>query len=296
MVESEAQTAARRSHAGRGGVRPRADAEAVDQCNQRTRPMPRAKPSAWTRAGQGRGADRRIARTRSRQQARAKRSRCATSGAHATPSTRSGKTRWPRSPVRARQRELERTPRWPRNSAHWKPKIVREQILAAKPRIDGRDTRTVRPITIRIGVLPRTHGSALFTRGETQARGATLGTARDCADHRRARAANTATVHAPLQLAAVSPPAKPAASVRPSAAKSAMAVWPSARCWRCCRRRKIRLRRCAWCREITESNGSQSMASVCGGCLALMDAGVPLKAHVAGIAMGLIKEGNRSPC
>ena len=90
-----------------------------------------------------------------------------------------------------------------------------------------------------------------------------------------------------------SPPAKPAAWAPPSAAKSATAAWPSARWWRCCRPRKSSPTPCAWSREITESNGSSSMASVCGGCLSLMDAGVPMKAHVAGIAMGLIKEGNR---
>ena len=172
--------------------------------------------------------------------------------------------------------------------------IVRSQILAGEPRIDGRDTRTVRPIEIRNSVLPRTHGSALFTRGETQALVVTtLGTERDAQriDALARRVTETASCCTTTCLR--SPPAKPAAWARRSAAKSATAAWPSARWSRCCRARTTSRTRCAWSREITESNGSSSMASVCGGCLALMDAGVPMKAHVAGIAMGLIKEGNR---
>jgi polyribonucleotide nucleotidyltransferase len=108
-------------------------------------------------------------------------------------------------------------------------KIVRSQILEGEPRIDGRDTRTVRPISIRTGVLPRTHGSALFTRGETQALViATLGTARD-EQKIDACWANTPTASCCTTTCLRSPPAKPAAWVPRSAAKSATAVWPSAR-------------------------------------------------------------------
>jgi len=171
--------------------------------------------------------------------------------------------------------------------------IVRKQILDGHPRIDGRDTRTVRPISIRTGVLPRVHGSALFTRGETQALvAATLGTARDeqvidaIAGEYKERfmfqynfppfsTGETGRVGSPkrreighgrLAKRGINP-------LIPSAAEFGYSL------------RVVS--------EITESNGSSSMASVCGGCLALMDAGVPMKAHVAGIAMGLILEGKR---
>ena len=173
-------------------------------------------------------------------------------------------------------------------------KIVRSQILNGEPRIDGRDTRTVRPITIRTGVLPRTHGSALFTRGETQALVvATLGTGRDeqIIDALQGEYRDRFMLHYNM------PPYRhrrnrPRRYAR-SAARSATAVWPSARWLPCCRAPRNSATRMRVVSEITESNGSSSMASVCGGSLALMDAGVPLKAHVAGIAMGLIKEGNR---
>jgi polyribonucleotide nucleotidyltransferase len=171
-------------------------------------------------------------------------------------------------------------------------RIVRGQILAGEPRIDGRDTRTVRPIEIRNSVLPRAHGSALFTRGETQALvAATLGTDRDAQviDALAGEYSDRFMLHYNMPR---SPPAKRAAWAAPSAARSATAVWPSAPWWPACRQGRVpyTIRVVS---EITESNGSSSMASVCGGCLALMDAGVPMKAHVAGIAMGLIKEGNR---
>ena len=173
-------------------------------------------------------------------------------------------------------------------------KIVRSQILDGEPRIDGRDTRTVRPIAIRTGVLPRTHGSALFTRGETQALvTATLGTDARRADHRRAGGRVPTSASCSTTTCRRSPPAKPAAWARRSAARSATAASPSARWSACCRRTEEFGYSMRVVSEITESNGSSSMASVCGGCLALMDAGVPMKAHVAGIAMGLIKEGNR---
>jgi len=172
-------------------------------------------------------------------------------------------------------------------------KIVRSQILAGEPRIDGRDTRTVRPISIRTGVLPRSHGSALFTRGETQALVvATLGTARD----EQIIDAITGEYRERFMLQYNMPPFATGETGRFGAPK----------------RREVghgRLAKRALTAlippvtefayslrvvsEITESNGSSSMASVCGGCLALMDAGVPIDKHIAGIAMGLIKDGNR---
>ncbi|HEX7441263.1 MAG TPA: polyribonucleotide nucleotidyltransferase [Caldimonas sp.] len=172
-------------------------------------------------------------------------------------------------------------------------KIVRSQILAGEPRIDGRDTRTVRQIEIRSGVLPRAHGSALFTRGETQALvAATLGTARD--SQRIDALAGEYTEHFMLhynmppfatgETGRVGTPKRREIGHGRLAKRALVAVLPSQADF------PYSMRVVS---EITESNGSSSMASVCGGCLALMDAGVPLKAHVAGIAMGLIKEGNR---
>ncbi len=172
-------------------------------------------------------------------------------------------------------------------------KIVRSRILDGEPRIDGRDTRTVRPITIRSGVLPRTHGSALFTRGETQALViATLGTGRDeqRIDALQGDYTERFMLHynmppyATGETGRVGTPKRREIGHGRLAKRALTAVLPSAEEF------GYSLRVVS---EITESNGSSSMASVCGGCLALMDAGVPLKAHVAGIAMGLIKEGNR---
>jgi polyribonucleotide nucleotidyltransferase len=172
-------------------------------------------------------------------------------------------------------------------------KIVRNQILSGEPRIDGRDTRTVRPITIRHGVLPRTHGSALFTRGETQALViATLGTGRDeqIIDALQGEYRDRFMLHynmppfATGETGRVGSPKRREIGHGRLAKRALLAVLPSAEEF------GYSLRVVS---EITESNGSSSMASVCGGSLALMDAGVPLKAHVAGIAMGLIKEGNR---
>ena len=172
-------------------------------------------------------------------------------------------------------------------------KIVRGQILNGEPRIDGRDTRTVRPITIRNGVLPRTHGSSLFTRGETQALVvATLGTARDeqRIDALMGEIKDRFMLHynmppyATGETGRVGTPKRREIGHGRLAKRALLAVLPKADEFAY----SIRL-----VSEITESNGSSSMASVCGGCLALMDAGVPLKDHVAGIAMGLIKEGNR---
>jgi polyribonucleotide nucleotidyltransferase len=172
-------------------------------------------------------------------------------------------------------------------------KIVRNQILSGEPRIDGRDTRTVRPIAIRTGVLPRTHGSALFTRGETQAMVvATLGTARDeqIIDALQGEYRERFMLHynmppyATGETGRVGSPKRREVGHGRLAKRAIAAVLPSAEEFAY----SIRV-----VSEITESNGSSSMASVCGASLALMDAGVPMKAHVAGIAMGLIKEGNR---
>ncbi|KAB2843032.1 MAG: polyribonucleotide nucleotidyltransferase [Burkholderiales bacterium] len=171
--------------------------------------------------------------------------------------------------------------------------IVRHQILDGEPRIDGRNTRTVRPITIRTGVLPRTHGSALFTRGETQALvTATLGTARDeqIIDALQGEYRERFMLHynmppfATGETGRVGTPKRREIGHGRLAKRALLAVLPKAEDFAYSMRVVS---------EITESNGSSSMASVCGGSLALMDAGVPMKAHVAGIAMGLIMEGNR---
>jgi len=172
-------------------------------------------------------------------------------------------------------------------------KIVRTQILEGEPRIDGRDTRTVRPISIRSSVLPRAHGSALFTRGETQALVvATLGTARDeqIVDALMGEFRDRFMLHynmppyATGETGRVGTPKRREIGHGRLAKRALLAVLPKPEDFAYTMRVVS---------EITESNGSSSMASVCGGCLALMDAGVPLKAHVAGIAMGLIKEGNK---
>ena len=172
-------------------------------------------------------------------------------------------------------------------------KTVRSQILNGEPRIDGRDTRTVRPITIRTGVLPRTHGSALFTRGETQALVvATLGTGRDeqKIDALQGEYTDRFMLHynmppyATGETGRVGTPKRREIGHGRLAKRALIAALPDQADF------DYTMRVVS---EITESNGSSSMASVCGGCLALIDAGVPMKAHVAGIAMGLIKEGNR---
>ncbi len=172
-------------------------------------------------------------------------------------------------------------------------KTVRSQILNGEPRIDGRDTRTVRPITVRTGVLPRTHGSALFTRGETQALViATLGTGRDeqVIDALQGEFKDRFMLHynmppyATGETGRVGTPKRREIGHGRLAKRALLAALPSAEEFGY----TVRI-----VSEITESNGSSSMASVCGGSLAMMDAGVPLKNHVAGIAMGLIKEGNR---
>jgi polyribonucleotide nucleotidyltransferase len=172
-------------------------------------------------------------------------------------------------------------------------KLVRSQILAGEPRIDGRDTRTVRAIEIRNSVLPRTHGSALFTRGETQALVVTtLGTERDAQriDALSGDYEDRFMLHynmppfATGETGRVGTPKRREIGHGRLAKRALVAVLPSKEDF------PYTMRVVS---EVTESNGSSSMASVCGGCLSLMDAGVPMKAHVAGIAMGLIKEDNR---
>ena len=172
-------------------------------------------------------------------------------------------------------------------------RIVRNRILNGEPRIDGRDTRTVRPIHIRTGVLPRTHGSALFTRGETQALVvATLGTGRDeqIIDAIAGEYKESFMLHYNFppfstgETGRVGAPKRREIGHGRLAKRALVAALPAQKDFSY----TIRV-----VSEIMESNGSSSMASVCGGSLAMMDAGVPLKNHVAGIAMGLIKEGNR---
>ncbi|MEW6562029.1 MAG: polyribonucleotide nucleotidyltransferase [Pseudomonadota bacterium] len=172
-------------------------------------------------------------------------------------------------------------------------KIVRGQILNGEPRIDGRDTRTVRPISIRTGVLPRTHGSVLFTRGETQALVvATLGSMRDAQiiDALQGEYNERFMLHYNFppystgETGRVGSPKRREIGHGRLAKRALFGVLPTEDEFGYA----IRV-----VSEITESNGSSSMASVCGGCLSLMDAGVPMKTHVAGIAMGLIKDGNR---
>ena len=169
-------------------------------------------------------------------------------------------------------------------------KVVRGKIINGEPRIDGRDTKTVRPITVKVGVLPRTHGSALFTRGETQALvTTTLGTERDA----QIIDALSGSYRDPFMLQYNFPPYCVGETGRMGGTKrreighgrlakrGVLGVMPSLEEF------PYTLRVVS---EITESNGSSSMASVCGTSLSMMDAGVPLKAPVAGIAMGLIKE------
>ena len=171
--------------------------------------------------------------------------------------------------------------------------VVRGQILAGQPRIDGRDTRTVRPINIQTNVLPRTHGSALFTRGETQALAvATLGTSRDeqIIDALSGEYTDRFMLHYNFppystgEVGRVGAPKRREIGHGRLAKRALVAVLPDAEDFNYTMRVVS---------EITESNGSSSMASVCGGCLSLLSAGVPLKAHVAGIAMGLVLEDNK---
>ena len=171
-------------------------------------------------------------------------------------------------------------------------RIVRRRILAGEPRIDGRDTKTVRPISIRTGVLPRTHGSALFTRGETQALVVTtLGTGRDAQiiDALAGERKEPFMLHYNFPPFSVGETGMMGSPKRREighgnlARRGITAVMPDMTTFPYV----IRV-----VSEILESNGSSSMASVCGTSLALMDAGVPIKGAVAGVAMGLVKEGD----
>lgn len=177
--------------------------------------------------------------------------------------------------------------------SHLESKVVRGRILQGLPRIDGRDTKTVRPINIRVGVLPRTHGSALFTRGETQAIVvATLGTERDAQviDALEGERKDSFMLHYNFppysvgEVGFVGSPKRREIGHGNLAKRGIAAVLPSQKEF------SYVLRVVS---EITESNGSSSMATVCGTSLALMDAGVPIRAHVAGIAMGLVKDGDK---
>ncbi len=173
-------------------------------------------------------------------------------------------------------------------------RIVRGRILAGEARIDGRDTKTIRPINVQVGVLPRVHGSALFTRGETQALVVTtLGTETDAKitdDLATGAFRDRFALHYNFPPYSVGETGRLGAPGRREighgnlARRSVFPVVPTQEVWPY----TIRV-----VSEITESNGSSSMASVCGSSLSMMDAGVPLKAPVAGIAMGLIKEGDR---
>jgi polyribonucleotide nucleotidyltransferase len=172
-------------------------------------------------------------------------------------------------------------------------RLVRERILAGQPRIDGRDTKTVRPIAVRTGVLARTHGSALFTRGETQALVVTtLGTGRDAQiiDGLSGERKEPFMLHYNFPPFSVGETGMMGSPKRREighgnlAKRGVLAVMPGVEKFPYV----IRV-----VSEILESNGSSSMASVCGSSLALMDAGVPIKAPVAGVAMGLVKEGDR---
>jgi len=172
-------------------------------------------------------------------------------------------------------------------------KIVRGRILAGEPRIDGRDTGTVRPIRIRTGVLPRTHGSALFTRGETQALViTTLGTERDSQiiDALEGERREHFMLHYNFppfcvgETGRVGSPKRREIGHGRLAKRGVLAVMPNIDEFPY----SVRV-----VSEITESNGSSSMASVCGTSLSLMDAGVPVKGAVAGVAMGLIKEADQ---
>ncbi|MCC7547836.1 MAG: polyribonucleotide nucleotidyltransferase [Burkholderiales bacterium] len=172
-------------------------------------------------------------------------------------------------------------------------KIVRGRILSGEARIDGRDTRTIRSISIRTGVLPRAHGSALFTRGETQALVvATLGTARDeqIIDALQGEYSERFMLHYNMPPYATGETGRVGAPKRREIGHGRLAKRALVNMLPTPAEFGYSMRVVS---EITESNGSSSMASVCGGSLALMDAGVPMKAHVAGIAMGLIKDGNR---
>ncbi|MCU7906018.1 MAG: polyribonucleotide nucleotidyltransferase [Candidatus Thiodiazotropha sp. (ex Epidulcina cf. delphinae)] len=174
-----------------------------------------------------------------------------------------------------------------------KKRTVRGRILDGEPRIDGRDTRTVRPISVRTGVLPRTHGSSLFTRGETQALVvATLGTERDSQiiDALEGSRREHFMLHYNFPPFCVGETGRVGSPKRREIGHGRLAKRGVLACMPTIAEFPYAIRVVS---EITESNGSSSMASVCGTSLALMDAGVPIKAPVAGVAMGLIKDGDK---
>jgi len=174
-----------------------------------------------------------------------------------------------------------------------KYRTVRDNILSGKPRIDGRDTKTVRALDIQVGVLGRTHGSALFTRGETQALvTATLGNTRDAlmVDSLSGTRTENFMLHYNFPSYSVGETGRESGPKRREIGHGRLARRGVAPVLPAADRFPYVIRVVS---DITESNGSSSMASVCGASLALMDAGVPLKAPVAGIAMGLVKEGER---
>ena len=173
-----------------------------------------------------------------------------------------------------------------------KKKTVRSRVIAGEPRIDGRDTKTVRPITVRTGVLPRTHGSALFTRGETQALVVTtLGTERDSQiiDALDGSYKDSFMLHYNFPPFCVGEVGRFGMPKRREIGHGRLAKRGVLACMPTIAEFPYSIRVVS---EITESNGSSSMASVCGTSLSLMAAGVPIKAPVAGVAMGLIKEGD----
>jgi len=174
-----------------------------------------------------------------------------------------------------------------------KKTTVRGRILDGEPRIDGRDTRTVRPITVRTGILPRTHGSALFTRGETQALVVTtLGTEREAQiiDALEGERKENFMLHYNFPLFCVGETGRVGSPKRREIGHGRLAKRGVLACMPTSDEFPYSIRVVS---EITESNGSSSMASVCGTSLALMDAGVPIKSPIAGVAMGLIKEGDK---
>ncbi|GHD43618.1 polyribonucleotide nucleotidyltransferase [Marinobacter persicus] len=171
--------------------------------------------------------------------------------------------------------------------------VVRQQVIDGKPRIDGRDNKTVRPIEVEVGILPSVHGSALFTRGETQAIvTATLGTTRDVQiiDALEGERKDPFLFHYNFPPYSVGEAGRMGSPGRREIGHGRLAKRGVAAVMPTIEEFPYAIRAVS---EITESNGSSSMASVCGSSLALMDAGVPLKAPVAGIAMGLVKEGDK---
>jgi polyribonucleotide nucleotidyltransferase len=205
---------------------------------------------------------------------------CAATLEKLCPADEAGESRWSADQVKAVIEKLKKS-------------VVRGRILDGEPRIDGRDTRTVRPIAIRTGVLPRTHGSALFTRGETQALVVTtLGTERDSQiiDALEGSRREHFMLHYNFPPFCVGEVGRVGSPKRREIGHGRLAKRGVLACMPTISDFPYAIRVVS---EITESNGSSSMASVCGTSLALMDAGVPIKAPVAGVAMGLIKEGDK---